>query len=88
MFGNFHSVLGAIFLSAFAGVMSASAQDISLTARDGAVEINGTFLGFDGEFYRVDTEFGVLTVDASGVNCEGPGCPDLSSFFRTCAVFR
>ncbi|WP_417242104.1 phosphate ABC transporter substrate-binding/OmpA family protein [Celeribacter sp.] len=52
-----------------------------MTARDGAVEINGTFLGFDGEFYRVDTEFGVLTVDASGVNCEGPGCPDLSSFF-------
>ncbi len=81
MFGKFYSALCAVFLILFSGVLSASAQDISLIARDGAVEINGTFLGFDGEFYRVDTEFGVLTVDASGVNCDGPGCPDLSSYF-------
>lgn len=37
-------------------------------------------LGFDGEFYRVDTEFGVLTIDGSGVSCEGPGCPNLTAF--------
>lgn len=56
------------------------AQDVTLTSNDGAVEITGTLLGFDGEFYRVDTQFGELTVDGSGVLCDGPGCPNLSAF--------
>ncbi|MDV7144107.1 phosphate ABC transporter substrate-binding/OmpA family protein [Tropicimonas sp. TH_r6] len=34
-------------------------------------------LGFDGAFYRLRTDFGVITLDAEGVYCEGPGCPDL-----------
>lgn len=59
---------------------AADAQDITLTSRDGKVEITGTFLGFDGEFYRVDTQFGELTVDSSGVTCEGPACPSLTEF--------
>ncbi len=54
-----------------------AAQDVALTAPDGAVEISGNPLGFDGEFYRADTRFGELTVDGSGVLCDGPGCPDL-----------
>ncbi len=56
------------------------AQDVTLTSRDGSVEITGTLLGYDGEFYRVDSEFGVLTLDGSGVVCQGPGCPDLDTF--------
>ena len=56
------------------------AQDVTLTSRDGGVEISGTLLGFDGEFYRVDTVYGELTVDGSGVTCDGPGCPNLLDF--------
>ncbi len=56
------------------------AQDVTLTSPDGTVEIGGTLLGFDGEFYRVDTRFGELTIDGSGVRCEGPGCPNLAGF--------
>lgn len=56
------------------------AQDVTLTSRDGKVELIGTLLGFDGEFYRLQTEYGELTVDGSGVNCEGPGCPNLQDF--------
>ena len=56
------------------------AQDVTLTSPDGAVEISGTLLGFDGEFYRVDTKFGELTVDGSGVSCDGPGCPSLTDY--------
>lgn len=56
------------------------AQDVTLTSRDGNVEISGNLLGFDGEFYRVDTIYGELTVDGSGVLCAGPGCPDLEDF--------
>ncbi|TNF20035.1 MAG: cell envelope biogenesis protein OmpA [Rhodobacteraceae bacterium] len=58
----------------------ASAQDVTLTSLDGAVEIEGTLLGFDGEFYRLETIYGEITIDASGVSCEGPGCPNLESF--------
>lgn len=57
-----------------------AAQDVTLISRDGKVEIAGTLLGFDGEFYRVDTAYGELTVDGSGVNCDGPGCPDLETY--------
>lgn len=53
------------------------AQDVTLFARDGGLTLSGTLQGFDGEFYRLDTVYGPLTVDAEGVICEGPGCPDL-----------
>ena len=56
------------------------AQDVTLTSRDGGVEISGTLLGYDGEFYRVETVYGELTVDGSGVTCDGPGCPNLLDF--------
>lgn len=62
------------------------AQDVTLTSRDGQVEISGDLLGFDGEFYRVKTVFGELTVDGSGVDCAGPGCPNLETFIAQ-AVF-
>ncbi len=76
---NLRAVLNAalfLFLTAFPVV----AEDIRLRSLDGSVEISGTLLGFDGEHYRVDTEYGVLTIDGSGVNCEGPGCPSLGSY--------
>lgn len=72
------AVCAALFSLFFSTL--AAAQDVTLTSPDGAVEISGTLLGFDGEFYRVDTKFGELTVDGSGVNCDGPGCPNLSAY--------
>ncbi|MGV6849136.1 MAG: phosphate ABC transporter substrate-binding/OmpA family protein [Marinibacterium sp.] len=68
----------AVFL--LLGAATAVAEDVVLRSPDGAVEISGTLLGFDGEFYRLDTRFGELTVDGSGVICEGPGCPNLATF--------
>ncbi len=59
---------------------SALAQDLTLRSLDGAIELDGTLIGFDGEFYRIDTIYGPLTVSAQGVRCTGPGCPDLESF--------
>ena len=41
----------------FGPMAPAAAQDVTLTSRDGAVEVTGTLLGFDGEFYRVETRF-------------------------------
>ncbi|MEX1233605.1 MAG: phosphate ABC transporter substrate-binding/OmpA family protein [Roseovarius sp.] len=72
----------AIFAALFPclAAVPAMAQDVTLTSRDGDVTITGDLLGFDGEFYRVDSIYGELTVDGSGVLCEGPGCPNLSAF--------
>ena len=56
------------------------AQDVTLTSRDGGLRLDGTLLGFDGEFYRIDTVYGALTVDGLGVVCSGPGCPDLEAY--------
>ncbi|MCP3970408.1 MAG: OmpA family protein [Rhodobacteraceae bacterium] len=72
----------AIFaaLLVFATLGRAQADDVTLTSRDGSVEITGTLLGYDGEFFRVETVYGVLTLDGSGVVCGGPGCPDLQAY--------
>ena len=71
------AAFAALFL--FVGT-AAVAQDVTLTSRDGKVALAGTLLGYDGEFYRVQTEYGELTVDGSGVSCTGPGCPNLTDF--------
>ena len=55
---------GCAALLLFGALRGAVAQDVTLTSPDGAVEITGTLLGFDGEFYRVDTRFGELSVDS------------------------
>lgn len=78
------AVLAALLL--FGLVHAAAAQDVTLTSPDGAVEITGTLLGFDGEFYRVETKFGELTVDGSGVSCDGPGCPSLTDYVAELAL--
>lgn len=78
------AVFAALFLIWDAN--TALAQDVTLTSPDGAVEISGNLLGFDGEFYRLDTTYGELTVDGSGVLCDGPGCPNLTDFVAELAI--
>lgn len=56
------------------------AQDVTLISRDKSIEISGNLLGFDGDFYRIETVYGELTVDSTGVHCEGPACPNLETF--------
>jgi phosphate transport system substrate-binding protein len=66
----------------FAAIMCfnpAAAQDVTLVAREGGIVLTGTLQGYDGEFYRIETSYGLLTVDGQGVICEGPACPDLAA---------
>lgn len=72
----------AVFAALFIWLLPslAAAQDITLRSRDGAIELSGTLLGFDGEFYRLRTQYGELTVDGSGVLCDGVGCPSLTDY--------
>ncbi len=57
----------------------AVAQDVTLVAREGGIVLSGSLQGYDGEFYRIETSYGLLTVDGQGVICEGPACPDLAA---------
>jgi phosphate transport system substrate-binding protein len=57
----------------------AYAQDVTLTALNGGLTLTGQLQGYDGEFYRIETSYGLLTVDGQGVLCDGPGCPDLTN---------
>ena len=68
------AILAALFLA-----QQAMAQDVTLTARDGGLALNGQLISYDGEFYRIETAYGGLTVDAEGVICDGPACPDLTA---------
>lgn len=73
---RFRSCCAAV-LAVLVPLGGAAAQDVTLTARDGGLALTGTLQGWDGEFYRIDTSYGLLTVDGQGVICEGPACPDL-----------
>jgi phosphate transport system substrate-binding protein len=56
---------------------AAQAQDVTLIAREGGIVLSGSLQGYDGAFYRIETSYGLLTIDGQGVICEGPACPDL-----------
>ena len=77
---SFWAVTVGAALVSLALANSLAAQDITLRSQDGAVELTGAFLGFDGEYYRIDTIYGELTVDGSGVLCDGPACPSLEDY--------
>ena len=41
---------------------AATANDVRLTSRDGGIQIDGTLLTYDGEFYRVETIYGLSLI--------------------------
>ena len=74
----FRASIAAAFAAVFL-VAPAIAQDVTLVAREGGIVLTGSLQGYDGEFYRIQTLYGLLTVDGEGVLCEGPACPDLAA---------
>jgi len=80
----FAGLLAAPFL--FLDVEALSAEHVTLRSRVGSLEVSGTLLGFDGNYYRVDTQYGELTVDGSGVLCEGQECPSLTEFVAEVSI--
>ncbi len=73
------ALLIALSLS-FCVPVHAVAQDVTLRSADGSVEIIGALVAFDGEFYKIATPFGELTVNALGVRCSGLACPDTGQY--------
>jgi phosphate transport system substrate-binding protein len=61
---------------------AAGAEDVRLFVTDTATEpfATGELLGFDGEFIRIGTTVGELTLDYTKLHCEGAACPDSTQF--------
>ena len=72
-------VCGTAVIAALLFAAGVQAQDITLTARDGSLALTGTLQGYDGEFFRILTVYGPLTVDGQAVVCDGPACPELTA---------
>lgn len=75
---SLRAVAWAAVLS-LANLTAAGAQDVTLSSGDGSFTLSGTLIAYDGEFLRLETEFGPMTVDAADLTCDGPGCPLLGT---------
>ncbi|SFO94322.1 phosphate ABC transporter substrate-binding/OmpA family protein [Tranquillimonas alkanivorans] len=62
------------------GAASAAAEVVELRSTGGGLSVSGELLGYDGAFYRILTEHGVLTLEGARVSCEGAACPDERQF--------
>ena len=67
----------------FVCATKAVAEDITLRSAGGGLAISGRFIGFDGEFVEIDSQYGPVTMRLSAVSCEGKDCPDLDGYVPT-----
>lgn len=51
------------------------AETVTLRSPSGGLEIEGRYLGHDGDHIRIETEAGRLTFNLAAVTCEGDACP-------------
>jgi phosphate transport system substrate-binding protein len=71
------SGLIAAFAGLALGIGAAWAEPVvTLTSHDGATQVAGELLGYDGTTYKLRTGVGTINVDAAQVTCAGEGCPN------------
>ena len=66
-------------LGATALATTVTADPVVLRSTDGTTNLNGELIGFDGEYYLLQTELGDLRVAAARVSCQGAGCPEIAT---------
>jgi phosphate transport system substrate-binding protein len=65
---------------------STAAGEVTLTSVDGDLSVTGILQSYDGELYRIETEYGPLTVDGLKVSCSGEACPDLAAIVPSLTI--
>ncbi len=68
------SLLALAAISATVPVWASEAH-VTLSSPDSGLVVEGDLIEQRGEFFRVLTEYGAVTLDAGGLVCEGSGCP-------------
>ena len=71
-FGALATAVGAVV------PMSAIAQNVVLTSKDGSVSITGELTSYDDGFYNIVTSLGTMRIDGSRMDCDGDACPQLN----------
>ena len=56
-------------------VGAAHADKVVVSAGADGPSVSGELLSFDGRYMRVDSAYGIVTIDASAVDCTGAACP-------------
>lgn len=51
------------------------AEEVTLTANDGSMKVDGDLLGVENGKYNLRTALGDISLDITTVTCSGPGCP-------------
>ena len=69
-----------------AGAEARAEPVVTLRSHDGATQVTGELLGYDGTTYRIQTGVGTITLEAAKVSCEGEGCPVETSYGERFAV--
>ncbi|HUF87967.1 MAG TPA: phosphate ABC transporter substrate-binding/OmpA family protein [Thermohalobaculum sp.] len=54
---------------------AARAEPVTLRSHDGATQVSGELIDFDGTTYTVRTGVGTIIIEAAHVICDGEGCP-------------
>lgn len=67
---------GAAAAALIGAAVSAAAEPITLKSLDGATQLRGELVGFDGSSYTIETAIGTIQVSAIRVVCEGAACPE------------
>lgn len=65
----------AFSVALFSCATTLLAQEVIVTSDGGGLELRGRFMGYDGEYIQIETEYGALTLRYGTVNCTGEACP-------------
>lgn len=59
---------------------AATAEDVTVTSKNGQIAVTGRVIGYDGEFLQVESQYGPLTLEYAQVRCDGLACPDRENY--------
>ena len=75
-----HMKIAAVFAAFFCWITSVAADEITLRSNTGGLTLSGKFIGFDGDYLHIATDYGPLTVLYDEVDCSGAACPDRANY--------
>lgn len=80
--GQFGTLMkrAALGVALFFCATIAIAQEVTLRSDNGGLELTGRYIGYDGEFIQIETDYGALTLRYQTVTCEGQVCPAKEDF--------
>ena len=76
-----------VMLAAMAGATAANAAEVTLKMKGGDFSVTGDLLSADSAKYSIQSKsFGVMSLDATRFDCEGPGCPKVGVAVPVAAI--